>query len=60
MRGKLRDKRDTQRDHSKREMLGRRTSRRENRDLNLLQVDDNDEYVLDEKDELLGDTEQQH
>lgn len=54
MRGKLRDKRDIKRDRLKREMMGRRPSKRENRNLHLLQTyeSDENENALEEGGEL--------
>lgn len=62
MRGKLRDKRDTKLDRSKRETLtGRRPARRDNRNLQLQHVDnDENEYVLEEEGELTITEEQQN
>lgn len=62
MRGKLRDKRDVKRDRLKREMMGRKPSKRDNRNLHLLQpMDDNDDdYLLEEEGELATTNEQQH
>jgi hypothetical protein len=53
MRGKLRDKRDVKRDRLKREtLMGRRPSKRENRNLHLQQYEnDENEYLLDEEEE---------
>lgn len=50
MRGKLRDKRDVKRDRLKREAMGRRPSKRDNRNLHLLQTLENndDDYALEE------------
>jgi hypothetical protein len=51
MRGKLRDKRDVKRDRSNREaIVGRRPARRDNRNLQLQQVD-NDENEIDLEEE---------
>jgi hypothetical protein len=62
MRGKLRDKRDVKRDRLKRETMGRRSSKRENRNLHLLQTyeSDENEYVLEEGSELTISEEQQN
>lgn len=62
MRGKLRDKRDIKHDRSKREMmLGRRPAKRENRNLQLQQIDNGeDEDVLQEEGELTITEEQQN
>jgi hypothetical protein len=63
MRGKLRDKRDAKNDRSKREtLMGRRPSRRDNRNLQWRQLagDDDDEYVLEEEGELVVADEQQN
>lgn len=62
MRGKLRDKRDIKRDRLKREMMGRRPSKRENRNLHLLQTygSDEDDYALEEGSELAISEEQQN
>ena len=52
MRGKLRDKRDARRDRLKREMMGRRPTRRDNRNVYLLQREDDendDDYLLAEE-----------
>ena len=61
MRGKLRDKRDVKRDRLKRETMGRRPSKRENRNLHLLQTYENDEddYLLKEESDLTVSKEQQ-
>jgi len=61
MRGKLRDKRDVKRDRLKREMMGRRPSKRENRNLHLLQTyeHDEDDSSLEEESELTV-SEEQH
>jgi hypothetical protein len=61
MRGKLRDKRDVKRDRLKRETMGRRPSKRDNRNLHLLQTleNNNDDYELEE-DELAISEEQQN
>lgn len=61
MRGKLRDKRDIKRDRLKREMMGRKPSKRDNRNLHLSQpIDDNDDdYLLEEEGELATTNEQQ-
>jgi hypothetical protein len=62
MRGKLRDKRDVKRDRLKREMMGRRPAKRDNRHLPLLQrtEDDDDDYLLDEEEEFIVEEEQQN
>lgn len=62
MRGKLRDKRDMKRDRLKREMMGRKPSKRDNRNLHLLQpLDDNDDdYQLEDEGELATTSEQQN
>ncbi len=61
MRGKLRDKREVKRDRLKREMMGRRPSKRENRNLHLLQTYENDDdYSLEEESELTISEEQQN
>jgi len=62
MRGKLRDKRDTKHDRSKRELLmGRRPAKRGNRNLQLQQIDnDEDEDVLEEEGGLTITEEQQN
>jgi hypothetical protein len=61
MRGKLRDKRDMKRDRLKREMMGRRPNKRENRNLHLLQAFENDDdYVSEEENELTISDEQQN
>ncbi|HEX4715433.1 MAG TPA: hypothetical protein VH164_10940 [Ktedonobacteraceae bacterium] len=54
MRGKLRDKRDVKQDRLKRELLGRRPSKRENRNLHLVQqANENvDDDLLEEEGEL--------
>ena len=61
MRGKLRDKRDVKRDRVKREMMGRKPSKRDNRNLRLVQpLDDNDDdYLLEDEGELAATSEQQ-
>jgi hypothetical protein len=52
MRGKLRDKRDVKRDRLKREtMMGRRPTKRDNRNLQLQQFDNNDETEFDLEEE---------
>ena len=50
MRGKLRDKRDVKRDRLKREMFGRRPSKRDNRNLHTqpFDNDDDDDYALED------------
>jgi hypothetical protein len=57
MRGKLRDKRtETKRDNFKRELMERRrTSKRDNRTIiiQISQLDQDDDYLLDEEEELL-------
>jgi hypothetical protein len=62
MRGKLRDKRDVKRDRLKRELPGRRPSKRENRNLHLLPIygSDQDDYALEEGSELAISEEQQN
>ena len=62
MRGKLRDKRADKRDNIKREMLGRRPARRDNRHLPLTQQtdDENDDVILEEEDALVIEEEQQN
>lgn len=61
MRGKLRDKRDVKRDHSKREtLMGRRPTRRDNRNLQLQQFDNSAEDELEEEGELTISEEQQN
>jgi hypothetical protein len=61
MRGKLRDKRDMKRDRLKREMMGRRPNKRENRNLHLLQTFENDDdYSPEEESELTISEEQQN
>jgi hypothetical protein len=54
VRGKLRDKRDVKQDRLKRELLGRRHSKRENRNLHLVQqANENvDDDLLEEEGEL--------
>jgi hypothetical protein len=52
MRGKLRDKREVKRDRLKREIIGRKPSKRDNRNLQLLQQPVDDDYPLDAEDEL--------
>jgi hypothetical protein len=54
VRGKLRDKRDVKQDRLKRELLGRRPSKRENRNLHLVQqANENvDDDLLEEEGEL--------
>lgn len=53
MRGKLRDKREEKRDRMKRESLGRRPPRREQRNLQLQHIDnEEEENVLEETEEL--------
>lgn len=54
MRGKLRDKRDVKADRLRRETPGRRTSRRDNRNLHLaLPLDDaEEEEVLEQEGQL--------
>ncbi len=60
MRGKLRDKRDVKQDRLKRELLGRRPSKRENRNLHLVQqANENDDDDLLEKEGELTITEAQ-
>ncbi|HET8845990.1 MAG TPA: hypothetical protein VFN35_31290 [Ktedonobacteraceae bacterium] len=59
MRGKLRDKRDVKRDRLKREVMVRKTSKRDNRNLLLLrQINENDDYQLDGEDDLTIEEEQ--
>ncbi|HEU5379483.1 MAG TPA: hypothetical protein VFV38_29005 [Ktedonobacteraceae bacterium] len=59
MRGKLRDKRDIKRDRLKRELMGRRPSKRDNRNLHLLhQAENDDDYQLEDVGELTVDEEQ--
>jgi hypothetical protein len=61
MRGKLRDKRDTKQDRSKRELMGRRPARRDNRHVSVPQTeDDDDTYVLYEEGELTVEEAQQN
>lgn len=61
MRGKLRDKRELKRDRLKRETMGRRPSKRENRNLHLLQThEDDDDYSLEKESELTISEEQQN
>lgn len=62
MRGKLRDKRDVKRDRLKREMFGRRPSKRDNRNLHTqpFDNDDDDDYALEEEEELTISDEQQN
>jgi hypothetical protein len=61
MRGKLRDKRDMKRDRLKREIMGRRPNKRENRNLHLLQTFENDDdYSPEEESELTIPEEQQN
>jgi hypothetical protein len=52
MRGKLRDKRDVKRDRLKREMMGRKPVKKDNRNLQLVQSQDDEDYLLDEDEEL--------
>jgi hypothetical protein len=54
VRGKLRDKRDVKQDRLKRELLGRRPSKRENRNLHLVQQanENEDDDLLEEEGEL--------
>jgi hypothetical protein len=52
MRGKLRDKREVKQDRSKRELLGRRPARRDNRHVSVPQTDDDDTSLLDDEGEL--------
>jgi hypothetical protein len=54
VRGKLRDKRDVKQDRLKRELLGRRPSKRENRNLHLVQQanENDDDDLLEEEGEL--------
>lgn len=58
MRGKLRDKYDVKRERIKRELMGRRPSKKDNRNLQLMQPADDDDYLLDEEDELAIEEEQ--
>jgi len=62
MRGKLRDKRDIKRDRLKREMMGRRPNKRDNRNLHLLQTyeSDENESAWEEGSELTISEEQQN
>jgi hypothetical protein len=62
MRGKLRDKRDVKRDRLNREIMGRRSSKRENRNLHLLQTyeSDQNDYALEEESKLTISEEQQN
>lgn len=62
MRGKLRDKRDVKRDRLKREMMGRRPAKRDNRNLQMqpLDNDDDDDYALEDEGELVVTEEQQN
>jgi hypothetical protein len=62
MRGKLRDKRDMKRDRLKREMMGRKPSKRDNRNLHLLRSfeDEDDDYLLEDEGELAMTNEQQN
>jgi hypothetical protein len=61
MRGKLRDKRDVKRDRLKREMMGRKPSKRDNRNLQLLQpLEDDDDYLLEEEGKLAVSNEQRN
>jgi hypothetical protein len=60
MRGKLRDKYDVKRDRLKREMMGRRPAKRDNRNLHLQQQaeSDEDEDKLEEEGALKVEGEQ--
>lgn len=60
MRGKLRDKRDVKRDRLKRETMGRRPSKRDNRNLHLLQTleNNNDDYELEEEELAISEEQQ--
>lgn len=58
MRGKLRDKHDVKRDHAKRELMGRKPSKKDNRNLQLMQSQDDDDDQLVEEDELTIEEEQ--
>ncbi len=61
MRGKLRDKREVKRDRLKREMMGRKPAKKDNRNLPLVeQLDDDDDYLLDEESELMLEKDQQN
>jgi hypothetical protein len=62
MRGKLRDKRDMKRERTKRELLmGRKPSKKDHRNLQLLQpMEDDDDYLLDEEGELMIEEEQKN
>ena len=62
MRGKLRDKRDAKHDRSRREtLMGRRPTRRDNRNLQLQQfANDDDDDELAEEDGLMVSDEQQN
>jgi len=62
MRGKLRDKRDMKRDRLKREMMGRKPSKRDNRNLHLLRSfeDEDGDYLLEDEGELAMTNEQQN
>jgi hypothetical protein len=52
MRGKLRDKRDIKEDRLKRDLMGRRPSKRDNRNLQLHQpLNDEDEFLLEDDEE---------
>jgi hypothetical protein len=50
MRGKLRDKRDVKRDRLKREMTGRKSTKKDHRNRQFVQFQD-DDYLLDNDDE---------
>ena len=52
MRGKLRDKREAKRDRLKREMMGRKPVKKDNRNLQLVHSQEDDDYLLDEEEEL--------
>ena len=61
MRGKLRDKREVNRERVKREIMGRRPAKRDNRNLQLQQIDnDESEHELEEEGELTISEEQQN
>jgi hypothetical protein len=61
MRGKLRDKRDVKRDRTKREMTGgRKSGRKDNRNLQFMQpFDDDDDDLLEEEDLAITEDPQQ-
>ena len=52
MRGKLRDKRDVKHDRLKRDMMGRKPAKKDNRNLHFVQSEDEDDYLLDEEENL--------